>query len=490
MKTTLIFSMLSACFSVFSQDIYFGPNIPISISDKAIFKGNLKIENANNVTFKPDANIKYNQNFDAVSGVVASEGRFSFENTAIKTVNGIIKIDTIALLTNSKINISNAVTFQANDVLELNGQITTGANQVELGKSTSNPGVLNYTAGFINGTMKRWFAPTIISNVLFPFGSANYYSPAKISYTTAPNGGSLTGKYILNSNSQYPINITDDFEVLANLSGDGFWQVDQTDGLNSGTYSIDLTTNNLSGITDPSVLHALKRPTSSDAWDLNWTTEGTHVQSSAAGSFFSVYRTGLTSFSQFGIASPAINPLPVELVFFNGLCSEGFSTLNWQTASENNTALYEVESSSNGTDWSVIGELEAAGNSAEFINYTFQDPNRSSGVTYFQLKQFDKDGNYKVYGPVSTSCSDLTVNVEVFPNPTNDRGFVKINTTTNGFITIQITENTGKIISEFNTSVKNGETSIPFDLSSNSSGVYFLKINLNNEIIIKKINKL
>lgn len=482
--------MLSACFSVFSQDIYFGPNIPISISDKAIFKGNLKIENANNVTFKPDANIKYNQNFDAVSGVVASEGRFSFENTALKTVKGIIKIDTIALLTNSKINISNSFTFQANDVLELNGQITTGANQVELGESSTNPGVLNYSAGFINGNMKRWFSNSTISDVLFPFGTSGVYSPAKVSYTSAPNGGSLTGNYILNSNTVFQINISDGSDLLENLSGDGFWQFTQTDGLNSGTYSIDLTTNNLSGITDPSVLHALKRPTSSDAWDLNWTTEGTHVQSSAAGSFFSVYRTGLTSFSQFGIASPAINPLPVELVFFNGVCSEGFSTLNWQTASENNTARYEVESSSNGTDWPVIGELEAAGNSAEFINYTFQDPNRSSGVTYFQLKQFDKDGNYKVYGPVSTSCSDLTVNVEVFPNPTNDRGFVKINSTINGLITVEITENTGRIISKFNTIVENGETNVPFDLSSNTSGVYFLKINLNNEIIIKKINKL
>ena len=59
-----------------------------------------------------------------------------------------------------------------------------------------------------------------------------------------------------------------------------------------------------------------------------------------------------------------------------------------------------------------------------------------------------------------------------------------------GLITVQITENTGKIIAEFNTNVNNGETSIPFDLSSNTSGVYFLKINLNNEIIIKKINKL
>jgi hypothetical protein len=490
MKTTLIFSMLSLFFSVYSQDIYFGPNIPISISDKAIFKGNLKIENANNVTFKPDANIIYNQNFDAVSGVVASEGRFSFENTAVKTVKGIFRIDTIALLTNSKINISNAVTFQANDVLELNGQITTGANQVELGKSTSNPGVLNYSAGFINGTMKRWFAPAIISNVLFPFGSANYYSPAKITYTTAPNGGSLTGKYILNSNIVYTISIMDSSEHLENLSGDGFWQIDQTDDLNSGTYSIELTTNNLDGVSDPSVLHALKRPTSSDSWGLNWTTEGLHVQSSASGSFFSVYRTGLTSFSQFGIASPIINPLPIELVFFNGLCGNNFTTLNWQTASEYNTSNYIIEKSYDGNNWIVIGSKEAAGNSTELIDYQYNDENRSDGVSYYQLKQVDNNGAFKIYGPIAVNCENSSTMLEVYPNPIETIGTINYSSTESGMLTIELSDNSGKIIEHLSLDIEKGQTIFPIDLSSKSKGVYLLKTRFKEQQMTKKIIKL
>lgn len=490
MKTTLILSALLASFKLFSQDIYFGPLLTVSISDSVLFKGNLKVDNANILTFNADSKSKFNQNLEIVTGVVDSDGKFIFENTAEKTVKGILKIDTISLISNAKLDVANAVTFQANDLLDLNGQIKTGGINVTLGESVSNPGVLNYSAGYINGNMKRWFSTSTISDVLFPFGTSGVYSPAKVSYTSAPNGGSLTGNYILNSNTVFPINITDGFDVLENLSGDGFWQFTPADGLSTGTYSLNLTTNNLYGVNDPLLLHLLKRPTSNAAWDQNWVAEGTHVASSESAGFYTVIRTDITSFSQFGIASPTINPLPVELVYFNGVCNEGFSILNWQTASENNTAHYEVERSSNGTDWSTIGELDAAGNSTDLINYSFQDPNRSSGVTYFQLKQFDLDGNYKVYGPLSTSCTDLSVNVEVYPNPINDKGFVKINSTSNGLISVQITENTGKIITEFNTNVTNGETSIPFDLSSNTSGVYFLKINLNNDIIIKKINKL
>lgn len=490
MKTTLIFSITLSCFSVFSQDIYFGPNIPISISNKAIFKGGLKIENADIVTFNPNANLKFNQHLEVVSGVVQSDGRFSFENTALKTVKGIIKIDTIAMLSNSKIDISNAATFQANDVLELNGQITTGTHPVELGESTSNPGVLAYSTGFINGTMKRWFAPATISDVLFPFGSSSYFSPAKISYTSAPNGGSLTGKYIFNTNSVYSISLNDAGELLQNLSGDGFWQIDQTDGLNSGTYSIELTTNNLDGVTDPSILHALKRPSSSDAWDLNWATEGTHVQSTASGSLFSVYRTGLTSFSQFGIASPIINPLPIELVFFNGQCGNNFTTLNWQTASENNTSNYIIEKSDDGYNWNVIGSKEAAGNSIELIDYQYNDENRSNGLSYYKLKQVDNNGAVNIYGPIAVNCENGSSILEVYPNPLETFGTINFTSTESGVLTLELTENSGKIIEHLTLVIENGQTIIPIDIASKSSGVYLLKASFNEQQLTQKIIKL
>ena len=120
MKTTLILSALLASFKLFSQDIYFGPLLTVSISDSVLFKGNLKVDNANILTFNADSKSKFNQNLEIVTGVVDSDGKFIFENTAEKTVKGIFKIDTISLISNAKLNIANAVTFQANDLLDLN----------------------------------------------------------------------------------------------------------------------------------------------------------------------------------------------------------------------------------------------------------------------------------------------------------------------------------------------------------------------------------
>jgi|694.fasta_scaffold117862_2 hypothetical protein len=490
MKTTLVLLSLLLCFRLLSQDIYFGENIPISLNEKVIFKGNLKIENASNVDFKANSKSKFNQNFEVLVGSIDSDGKFIFENTSEKTIKGNLIVDTISLLSNTKLSIVDAATFQANDLLELNGGITTGNKMVVLGESTGNSGVLNYTAGYINGNMKRWFAPSTISNVLFPFGSPTYYSPATISYTTAPNGGSLTSKYILNSTTVYPINIFDAGDLLENLSGDGFWEINQTDGMSSGTYSLVLKTNNLVGVVDESLLHIVKRPTSNATWGSNWVAEGSHITSSFASGFYTMQRTGLTTFSQFGIASPIINPLPVELVYLNGNCDDNYSLIQWQTASEHNSTSFIIEKSEDGYTWDVIGEVAAAGNSSQLLIYQFKDTLRSTTINYYQLKQYDNDGNFKVYGPVSSNCLTPSNEISVFPNPVVNNCTIKLNALKSGKINISLTDNFGKLIEQYSFEALQGESEFLLDMSKVTTGVYLLNIHSENQNLNQKIIKL
>ena len=490
MKTTLTASFLLSCFISFSQDVYFGSNQFVSVNQQIIFKGNLKIEDADSVIFKPTTNAKFNSNFEVITGDLDSDGKFIFENTTQKNITGNLIVDTFSIISNSKLNVASASTFQVRDLLELNGTITTCSSKVVLGESASNPGVLNFTSGYIDGNMKRWFAAATISDVLFPFGSSSYYSPAKISYTAAPNGGSITGKYILNTNSVYPISLTDGAELLENLSGDGFWQMDQTDGLNSGTYSIELKTNNLVGVVDDSKLFIVKRPTSSDAWGLNWVVEGNHVTSSLASGFYSVYRTGLTSFSQFGIASPSINPLPIELVSFYGICEENYTILHWQTASEHNASKYIVEKSKDGFVWESIGEVAAAGNSTQLLSYELKDDSRSILTTYYRLNQVDIDGEIKTFNTIATNCSSNNIEFSVFPNPVTNSCTLILNALESGFVGCELIDNYGKVIDRMNNEILQGENEMSINLENYDPGIYTLKLSLNNTLFNKKLIKL
>jgi len=75
----------------------------------------------------------------------------------------------------------------------------------------------------------------------------------------------------------------------------------------------------------------------------------------------------------------ANDPLPIELVYFEGHLEEEQVILSWQTSSESNNEYYTIERSLRGrgqaipTRWEEIGRLEGAGNSNSAKNYKLVD---------------------------------------------------------------------------------------------------------------------
>jgi len=99
------------------------------------------------------------------------------------------------------------------------------------------------------------------------------------------------------------------------------------------------------------------------------------------------------AFVAYNFAS-VLNVLPVGLTFFTSSISGNDIQLLWQTATESNSSYFEIESSRDGTQFISLGVRNAEGNSSSNINYSFTDTNVESGVHYYRLKQFDKDGHF------------------------------------------------------------------------------------------------
>ena len=93
--------------------------------------------------------------------------------------------------------------------------------------------------------------------------------------------------------------------------------------------------------------------------------------------------------------------LPVELVSFEGLNIGGINFLDWETASEHNSDVFEIEWSVDGELWRVIGDVKSAGNSTESIKYRFNHEDYEKGFNYYRLVQIDYDGKTKIYDPIS-----------------------------------------------------------------------------------------
>lgn len=109
-------------------------------------------------------------------------------------------------------------------------------------------------------------------------------------------------------------------------------------------------------------------------------------------------------------------PLPVELIYFEGTGYENYNLLRWSTATEHNSDYFSVQRSSNGIDWSEVVNIESAGNSTEKIEYSYIDNYPNNGVVYYKLIQYDFDGKFKEYGPISITYSKPSKKVVKFIN--------------------------------------------------------------------------
>jgi len=117
---------------------------------------------------------------------------------------------------------------------------------------------------------------------------------------------------------------------------------------------------------------------------------------------------------------------PVELYSFAATkVNESSARLDWSTASEENTAYFAVERSTDALNWAQIGQVAANGTSSANLEYTYLDDKiapavRRSGTVYYRLNIVDFDGQQE-YSPIEDiQFEPLPDVLTVYPNPTAD----------------------------------------------------------------------
>ncbi len=162
--------------------------------------------------------------------------------------------------------------------------------------------------------------------------------------------------------------------------------------------------------------------------------------------------------------------LPVTFKSFTAKKEGMQSRLFWTTSTEMNNLGFEIQRSTNGLNWSVIGFVAGAGNSDIERSYSFKDASPVKGVNYYRLKQVDSDSKLK-YTDIRTLtfASDKTL---VYPVPTRD--LVTIELADNRLIgTIAyLSDMQGKLIRQI--SVSSMQQSV--SLTGLQAGIYWIKM--------------
>ncbi|HEV7782878.1 MAG TPA: T9SS type A sorting domain-containing protein [Chitinophagaceae bacterium] len=185
-----------------------------------------------------------------------------------------------------------------------------------------------------------------------------------------------------------------------------------------------------------------------------------------------------------GYTMPVFVALPVKLVSFDAKKAGKQTLVSWTTASEESSQSFIVERSANGTFFSAVGTVTAAGNSTIERNYSFTDIAPLRGNNYYRLKSVNLDGTAS-YSKVVLVVFDKQTQLEIFPNPVHDVLTIK-NSFSSGMVSLY--DVNGKQVRTQKITTANS-SGINMSLSGLPNGVYVVKLESEGNTLQSKIVK-
>jgi hypothetical protein len=172
--------------------------------------------------------------------------------------------------------------------------------------------------------------------------------------------------------------------------------------------------------------------------------------------------------------------VPVTWLFVKAQVQANDALINWATAQEIDSKKFEIEWSTNGINFSNIGEVAAAGNASTTTNYNFTHKNIGNGFNYYRIKQIDNNGDYKYSTIVKVLFNKNLKQTIIAPNPVAD--VLQIVQPNAVFVkAISIIDSKGSIVLQKIINSKEQVISMP--VSKLASGMYTLKMQYENEVL-------
>ena len=291
-----------------------------------------------------------------------------------------------------------------------------------------------------------------------------YWTNYVAAQATGPNAGCAYGDTITNLNSIYVTKYTGSSE-------DGSY----TNNSPSGLYRV---------FGKNAVVNGNGPLTAIDAGQTSVTTGGSTNRH--------YVELNVTEFSEFWLGgSQSIEALPVSMIYLEAEAMNNDSIqVRWATASEVNNREFDVERSTDGNTWTIIGLVPGHGNSTQENVYAYNDLNVVPGIRYYyRLKQIDYNGNYKYTDIVQAMLTGQgTFMVMNFvPNPTIGNTQLTVVTTKAQEITVDFYDMIGQKVYSATEQLVAGTNKIDFDLRKYAPGTYSATVTTENQLYTKKI---
>jgi trimeric autotransporter adhesin len=170
--------------------------------------------------------------------------------------------------------------------------------------------------------------------------------------------------------------------------------------------------------------------------------------------------------------------LPLTLLSFNGKVQQGLGWLQWQTTDEVNVSHFEIERSTNGVSFDVVGR-SVANNRLGRQQYQFTDSGFAllpEGPVFYRLRMVDKDGSYRYSPVVKLHHEAPQMVVKAYPNPVKHNLLVELQSVRGGRYQLRLLDLNGRTILLQQHQVQHGRQTITVSMQQLPAGMYLLLI--------------
>jgi hypothetical protein len=148
---------------------------------------------------------------------------------------------------------------------------------------------------------------------------------------------------------------------------------------------------------------------------------------------------------------------------------------------EENSRNFSIQRSSDGVNWSEVGSVPAAGQSADSRTYSYVDRTAGNSRALYRIVQYDIDGRSTTTGIVRGNCGSRGPAISIYPNPSQGNSTLSISLVQASKVSIRIIDGKGAVVRQSQVQLPSGNSTIPLDMQSYAPGAYTVRVDYDNE---------
>ena len=184
-------------------------------------------------------------------------------------------------------------------------------------------------------------------------------------------------------------------------------------------------------------------------------------------------------------------PLKTKFIAFSGKITNSKSTLKWTTNIEDEPLYYDIEKSTDGSNFSIIGTVNSNNDPGLMQNnYQFADPADISGNIYYRISMRNADGEVNYSRIIQLSLNPENFSFVSVINPFVSTLYFDITSTKDGAVKADLIDQFGKPVKRGTFDVRAGVTQLTFDNTGVlPAGIYILRAEMEGTAIYKRVMK-